>query len=259
MVPTSAQRKLVWAIRHLERLRAEVSEYTLSNAYDFRAEPERVSPLRIDYCCFATERQPPDPDWSLVAGDAVQSMRAVLDHLVWAATPEAKRTTSTAFPIVVDAAKLPTAASRYTDVPAPMKTTIERAQPFRHSPSDPSKDELAILNELAIRDKHHTLVTVVGVVEMELIGATHPTEVEWIEQAAGKTLGSGEQYVSSFRATTPGPPIEEDEIDTSFQVELLIEGHPVDTLVSIARRVYEVVYESETGTPVDPLAPYPII
>ena len=62
--PTSAQRKLDWAIRHLERLRDEVGAYTNSNAYAFRADPERVSAQQIDFRCYATERQAPDPDWA---------------------------------------------------------------------------------------------------------------------------------------------------------------------------------------------------
>ena len=119
MQATSAQRKLEWAFRNLRRLAAEVEDYTKSRrAYAFHAVPDRRSAQQIDYRCYATESEAPDPDWPLLAGDVIQSLRAALDHLVWAATPESERNTSTAFPIFTDPTRFQASgASKCATVP----------------------------------------------------------------------------------------------------------------------------------------------
>jgi hypothetical protein len=254
--------KLAWAIGHIRRLQDEVDAYTKSGAYEFRAVPERVSSQRIDFRCFATEHQAPDPDWPLIAGDAIQGLRAALDHLVWAATPKTQQREWTEFPIFKDEVKFFTddgkvrsrVRRKYADVCRPMQAAIERAQPFAHTPQDP----LAILYDLAILDKHRTMVAVVGGVDHEMIGTTDPIRIVWTDLATGKTLASGETYVSAFTATTTDPHIDPGDVSPQFTFELLIEGRNVGTLVWIARRVFQVVYECETGEPVPMLAPYPI-
>jgi hypothetical protein len=261
MEATSAQRKLGWAIDHLRPLLAEVDAYTKGRqAYTFHALPERLSEQRIEYRCFATEQAPPDPAWALRAGDVIQNLRAALDHLVWAATPEAKQTTSTAFPIFTDPARFRASGTpQYADVDSKMAETIERMQPFDATPTAPDLDLLAILHRLSILDKHRTLATVVGGIEFEGVGLDHPATVEgWAEYASGKNLGPGETYVSTFTVATTAPRLDEGEAEVQFLYHVLIENERVEVLRGIAHRVYEVVVECETGSPPSPFG-YPAI
>lgn len=259
MEQTSARRKLDRAIVHLTRLCEETEAFAKSNAYVFRTDPERRTPQRVDYRCYAIEKQPPDPGWSLLAGDAIQNLRAALDHVVWAATPEAKQNTQTAFPIVTDPGKFAAEqARRCPDVPPTMRETIAREQPFERWPKDPREDELAILQRLSNLDKHRTLATIVSAIDFEGVGTTHPHEVAWTEHASGKSLGSDETYVSSFTATTTASYLDEAEVETRFSYEVVIEDRDVATLIWIAKRVYQLIVECETGVPVHPFAQYPI-
>ena len=191
----------------------------------------------------------------------IQNLRAALDHLVWAATPEAKQTTSTGFPVFTDPTRFATSGTpQYAHVNDPrIAETIDRVQPFREMPDAPERERLAILHSLSNLDKHRTLATVVGGIEFELVGLDHPAKVEkWTEYASGKRLGPGETYVSAFTVTTTAPRLDDRDAAPQFLYHVLIENHRVEVLRGIAHRVYEVVVECETGSRPNPFG-YPAI
>jgi len=99
VTPTSAQLKLAWGIKRIEELSREALTFQHSNAYTPRVEREVRSPHEVKYGVFASERQGASPDWPLMAGEAIQSLRAALDHAVYTA---AKGKGRTQFPIFTD-------------------------------------------------------------------------------------------------------------------------------------------------------------
>ena len=76
--------------------------------------------------------------------------------------------------------------------------------------------------------------------------------------ATGKTLGPGETYISAFTATTTDARLDDAEVAPQFFYHVLIENHRVDVLGGIAMRVYEVVFECETGSRLHALG-YPVV
>lgn len=62
----------------------EADAYRRGGAYTFDHEYEPFGE-GWRYRCHAIEKEPPPRHWPLIAGDAIQNMRAALDHAVWAA------------------------------------------------------------------------------------------------------------------------------------------------------------------------------
>jgi hypothetical protein len=82
---TSAQRKFLRGVEQVRDLLAQADAFEQRNAYVFRAEVESRSAQHVTYRCFAVEQEAPPDEWSLLAGEAIQNLRASLDHLVWPA------------------------------------------------------------------------------------------------------------------------------------------------------------------------------
>ncbi len=101
----------------------------------FRTEVESRTAESVTYRSIATEREPPSDEWSLLAGEAIQNLRASLDHVVWASAAEDKRSQQTAFPICTDPRNFQVSgAHNLKGVPEPVRAVIEKAQPYRTSP-----------------------------------------------------------------------------------------------------------------------------
>ena len=256
MSPTSAQRKFARGVKQVKRLCREADAFENRNAYVFRAEVESRSAHHIKYRCFAVEREAPSCDWPLLAGEAIQNLRAALDHVVWAAVR--RPSTRTAFPIFTDPCEFQVLGSKMLHgVPVPMRTVIERAQPYRRYPAAPAKAMLEQLRVLSNLDKHRTLATVASSVVREGVGTSEGVSISWQEYGTNQPLGSGETHVSTFTAASESE-IKEVDVEPLFSYEVRIEGRPLSYLKGIVHDIYPVLFECENGTPLSPFAPYPL-
>lgn len=73
--------KLAWGMKHLKALDREIDAFVKDNPFSARSEVDRKAKrIRI----LANRYPPLPPDWSLMVGDVVHSLRSSLDHIVWA-------------------------------------------------------------------------------------------------------------------------------------------------------------------------------
>lgn len=257
MVRTSAQRKFARGVEQVKTLRREAETFENANAYVFRPKIESRSANHIKYRCFAVEREAPDEDWPLLAGEALQNLRHSLDHAVCARVK--RPTTRTQFPIFKDPCEFQvTGTPMIKGVPQPIRAGIENAQPYRVLPNAPAQAPIEWLRTLTNCDKHRTLATVASAVQHEAVGTSGDVQIFWDEPGTGKKLGSGETYVSTFTATSESE-IEEVDVEPLFAYEVRIERRPLRVILkSIVDAVYRALYECEQGKPLSPHAPYPL-
>ncbi len=166
---TSAQRKLAWGIKQADLLCGETRAFADAKAYALRKEREDRSPEEVHYECFAVIRKPIPDHWPLLFGDAIQNLRNALEHAVYSAAREKGRPQ---FPIFTDACEFQVRGIPMIErVPAPIRTQIERAQPFQ-SLSPAEFDPLAILADLSNFDKHRSLPLAAGKVAVTWVPAS---------------------------------------------------------------------------------------
>jgi hypothetical protein len=251
---TSAQRKLLRGIEHLKTLGGEAEAFEDLESYFFESEKEAHSPEAIEYRCFAVERQPPPDHWPLLAGEAIQNLRSALDHAIYATTGNRR----SQFPIFTDACEFEVLGGRMVKgVSKAVRARVEAAQPYVLAPQSPAQHSLAVLNSLSNLDKHRVLATLASAVDFEWVGVPEGVGIKWIKAGTNRPLGHGKTHVSTLvaYAETEGANV---DVHPSFSYEVRIEGRPLNTLVGIAREVFRVVSEVETGEPLSPFAPYPI-
>lgn len=254
MTLSSATRKFLRGVEQIKALCAEAGAFENDNAYVFREEVDTRSPQHRIHRFYASERKPIPDDWPLRAGEAIQNVRASLDHVVYAVSGR----DDCAFPICTTPDRFQKAsAQRLQGIPAPMLATIERAQPYRATPTAPSDDLLEQLRSLSNIDKHRTLATVAAAVQHESVGTNEGIEITWEEYATGKILTHDEAHVSTFTVRSEREILGVD-VQPQFAYEVRIEGRPLDMLVGIARQVFRVLAECETGQQLSPFATYPI-
>jgi hypothetical protein len=253
--PTSAQRKFARGVEQVKTLRAEASAFENRDAYVFRTEVESRSAKEVTYRCLAVEREAPDEDWPLIAGEAIQNLRSALDHLVYEASGRRSRSQ---FPIFTDPCEFQVLGGpMLKGVSESVRTTIENAQPYRNYPPAPAQAMLEQLRVLSNLDKHRILATVASAVEHEGVGTPEGVTITWHKYGTNRPLGSGETHVSTFTASSE---TERDEMDVQpmFAYEVRIEGRPLAFLKGIVHDIWPVLIEIETGKPLSPLAAYPL-
>ena len=256
MAQTSAQRKFARSVEQIKRLCGEAEAFENRDAYVFRKEIESRSAKHITYRCIAVEREPPSDEWPLLAGEAIQNLRAALDHVVWASVK--RPSTRTGFPIFTDPCEFQVlGAPMLRGVPDPMRAAIERAQPYRTSPDAPAQAMLEQLRVLSNLDKHRTLATVASAVEHEGIGYNTGVSISWQKYGTNVPLGSGETHVSTFTVHAESESADM-HVEPIFAYEVRIEGRPLDFLKGMVHGAYPVLVECETGQPLSPFAPYPL-
>jgi hypothetical protein len=252
---SSAQRKLSRGIEHVKTLGREASIFEKGNAYVFESEVESASPDCVRYRCYAFEREPVPDHWPLLAGDAIQNLRSALDHVVYAAR---RGRGKTQFPIFTDPCEFQVIGSKMLPgVPKAMRARIQAAQPYRITPTAPTQDPLAQLNALSNLDKHRALTTVASAVHLEGVGLPEGVDLAWEKYATNSVLGAGKTHISTFVIRAEGK-AEDVAVEPQFTYQVRIEGRPLNVLVWIAKIVYRVVTECETGKQLAPFAPYPI-
>ena len=258
---TSAQRKLERSAEQVKTLLAEAAAFRDAEAYAFDTERELRSPNEVDFRCFATEREAPPSEWPLLAGEAIQNVRAALDHAIWAAWRSVAANSGegnhTQFVICDEPAQFKDVRRRLKGVPEPVRALVERSQPYNRWPKAPADDALSILRRLSNADKHRTLAVVASAVEFEMIGLDQRRERQRVEPRHRKAAGRGHSTDFVFRRSLR-------HRDRSYAGEprllydIQIEGFPLSILKHIIRVVFEVVTECETGSRPHLFAAYPI-
>lgn len=252
---TSAKRKLKRGVEQVKTLCREAAAFEDAKAYLFESERDVRSPQEVIYRCFAVQHEPTPLHWPLLAGEAVQNLRAALDHLVYEKSGENERTQ---FPIFVKpgdfAARAP---GMMKGVSEPLRAIIEGHQPYRHIPDAPSQDPLAQLRTLSNRDKHKVLATVVSAVTREGVGKPDGVELSWEDFATNKQLEAGRTQISTFVVRAESE-VEDLPVEPILAYEVRIEDRQMGILKWIGNHVYRVMAEVDTGEPLPPLAPYPL-
>ena len=157
---------------HLEALHAAIGPFLESEPKPYRFLSKVDVETSRYVLLVVIERQPP-LEWSLIAGDFVQNLRAALDHLIWQLVRAngQKPTVGNAFPILD---QLP---SKKRGHPERQKWNrclagvhpgavhfIEICQPYK-GPDGPSRHNLAALRKLSNEDKHRTLIPAFSAIE----------------------------------------------------------------------------------------------
>lgn len=256
-------RKLLRGVEHLETFRGEARAFEDDETYVFRTENERRSPHEVVYRSYAVERQAPPAHWPLLAGEAIQALRSALDHALYAAWVEAGDTGDgqhVGFPICHSEADFKKYSWRLAGIPGAVRTIVEESQPYRTLPGAPARERLYLLGTLSNADKHRALATVACAIQHEWIGIRPDITVGWQETATDRPLGQSQtevELISVFTATSEAE-FGTVDVNPAFTYEVRVEAVPVETLVSVAQRVFEVVSYVETGEPLHPGAAYPI-
>lgn len=252
---TSAQRKLKRGIEHVRTLCEETAAFEEDEAYHFESEREIRSPEHVLYRCFAVQQKPMPLHWPLLAGEAVQNLRSALDHLIY---EKAGGNGRTQFPIFTSPEDFKSHASAMMKgVPDPVRTAIEKVQPYRHMPGEAAHDPLAQLRTLSNHDKHRMLATVLSAVTREGVGLPDGVDLTWEDYATNKKLGEGKAQISTFVVRTEGKAMDV-RVEPMFSYEVRIEGRPVAALKWLGNHIYRTVAEIDTGEPLSMFAPYPL-
>jgi hypothetical protein len=264
---SSAQRKLDRGIAHSAQLLGELRQFKDADAYTFTLAIERPQGDQLDHkthCrILAEERQRPPEHWPLLAGEAIQALRAALDHAVWASWKSVPANQAdgahTMFPIALDSTQFAQQRQRLRGVPAGVVATVERLQPYAIAPATPRRDALALLHRLANIDKHRTLAALVGAIAPATLGHSNNVReiTEW-DHGTHRPLGAGCVEVGSFKVTSELP-LADDDVTLMYGYEVLLEGLPLGVLWTFVRRIFEALWEIETGQPPGPGAPYPML
>lgn len=161
---TGVRLKLNRAREHIETLRSQTDTFIKREPapFDFRTKRTPRPDESVDYVLYAVVREKPPPALALLIGDAIQNMRAALDHLVYElATPKGRRTKRLQFPIFTDECEFKVRGKeQISSITDDERALIERVQPYKaaHIASD---DPLAILRKLSNRDKHRLLIPLI--------------------------------------------------------------------------------------------------
>lgn len=244
--------KIQRASSHLEALYAEVRTFVES-------EPKPhgfVSKVDVEtsrYIALVRIYRPPPVEFSLIAGDFIQNLRAALDHLVWQMVKANGQTPGNrnAFPIFDQRPSnkrgnrdrerwnamtrgLHPAAERF----------IELCQPY-NGPDGPRAHSLAALRRLSNEDKHRTLLAAYNAIEsrpdrfdLDVVGVRDVrSPVERAEVYAGRPLNDYDLVLTApVVITGPSPEVElkgQLPIDVGF-------GNPPVPLEALKQMVHQI-------------------
>jgi hypothetical protein len=159
--------KLDRAEAHIESVGEEIKAFCERDPppFGFRSDPEPRRNQPGDYVLYAIVREPPPRELALPIGDALQNMRAALDHFAYElSSKRAQKSGKTAFPIHTDECRFKVKGVPYVEtIGGYERTFIERLQPYSAS-KIPGDNPLAVLRRLSNLDKHRLLVPVIAAV-----------------------------------------------------------------------------------------------
>jgi hypothetical protein len=167
----SAYAKLGRARAHCDALRASVMAYRDREPHEWSSQQafDRPDPNESTMTVRVHIKEAIPDDWSLIIGDILTNLRAVLDHAVYGhaaarasamGTPLTKRQERELnYPIIRIATYWPNRKAAIAPLLDPaVMAVIEQKQPF--NAPDPDRHPITVLNGLVNRDKHRAMRTV---------------------------------------------------------------------------------------------------
>lgn len=215
--------KVERASLHLQALHRAIGPFLESEPkpYRFMSKVE-VESSRYLMIVFIKREMP--IEWSLIAGDFLQNLRAALDHLVWqlVIANGFKPTAGNAFPIFDERppSKRSDRERRKWErcihgVHRDAVSYIESCQPY-HGADGPTTHLLWALRELSNEDKHRTLIPALSAIEarpdrmnLEIVGVRDVrAPIEGGKVMAGKALKNGSLVLEApVEVTGPDPEV----------------------------------------------------
>jgi hypothetical protein len=234
--------KLDRAEAHIESLRFESAAFLALEPppFDVRFEHEDGPDGSRSYIGRAVIRRTPPTMWGPIIGDAIQNMRAALDHLVFQMTPPEEELAS--FPICTTRKEFKSVAGSLRDLAEDHRTLIKNVQPYHDR--YPEQNPLAVLRELSNRDRHRLLVTIVAARDntQDWAGADN-AEIDFKFLSTSPLIDQAPvmRFVARPRGDTPI----QVEPDSALQVCLdgLVEPDVIGTLQAIHHHVKHGVIE----------------
>ena len=176
MIPSlkNPKLRLERAKEHLDILHVEIREFLNTKPPSITTEENTQDGLYILRCQIPTI----DPRLAIIAGDAVDNLRSVLDHIAWqvALTIGRRPYKRTAFPIVDEntTKKMRTFDDITKDIPPTAIDKIKAFQPY-HRGTSYKTHPLWILDELCNINKHRVIPAEGTCVEFKIPKGIVPT------------------------------------------------------------------------------------
>jgi hypothetical protein len=186
----SSLAKLGRAQTHLEALKALIDGHDKSIEVWPELETDPAGET-VSFAVKVTRAEPvPVDEWGPVLGDAIQNLRASLDHLAYALVAKCQGSPweESQFPLADDPAYY---SSRDKGTLKRLETT-ERAVVERHQPYA-GKHGLALLRDISVEDKHRQLILVFVEADLTLKAkiVRDCTDPEWSDLLIDKPLETG--------------------------------------------------------------------
>lgn len=159
----SAYSKLAWGREHIKKLKLEIGAFLETPPLECFTEPDPENPdhtiQKIRLARAIPER------FSLIAGDAVDNIRAALDHAVYAvavaSAPASTGIVHAAFPFAGSPAYLEDKLKGSRDIPTALWPLFRSLRPYKGG-----NRLLLALNRACNRNKHALLVSCIGLPEI---------------------------------------------------------------------------------------------
>jgi hypothetical protein len=239
MLFSSSRAKLARADEHRQAIEPEIKAFvdgdpvTLGSNHNLKGTDD---PIRFAY--YVAEITQPPAHWALVAGDAIQNLRAALDHAIWELVVKQKgsqfaeaKAFKIDFPIVDKPSSFPRSRLVEVGLPEPSIAVIENAQPYVREQDAPRRDPLWFLRELSNVDKHRLLHVVSMIGEDAVIHTTPFLPNGRPEFVAAGALFKGAEIV---RFTAPRPVIKANvQVQLEYRMGISIEATPKTGAVGI--------------------------
>lgn len=227
---SSSWAKLARAEEHRKVIEPEIKAFVESKPVEFASQhnlKDPQGPIRFIYS--VSSLVVPPAHWALVAGDAIQNIRAALDHAVWTLVVKEKGTEFAEtnapkidFPIVDKAASFPTARLVKIGLSNALIALIEQAQPYIRQQNTPRDNPLWLIRALSNVDKHRLLHVIAMVPEKTEIKTTPFLADGNIEFLTPGALYKGAKIVR-FTAARPAA-YTKVEVTANFEVGVCIDA-----------------------------------
>jgi hypothetical protein len=197
-VLVSARRKLEWARQHVATLEREIASFTAT-----LPDPDEVD--EDDLHLYLVPKIPEPPEHlALIVGDAVQNLRAALDHAVYALSVDREpglKESSTEFPIYNTAAGFARAGKgKIKHLSDPARVFVEAQQPYNDS--GPEKGLLWFLHNLSNTDKHRRIPLVLTYVRSHRTTITQGGKMKIFPEGIIGATTQGSPIIGTY--TIPG-------------------------------------------------------
>jgi hypothetical protein len=220
---TGVYLKLDRAKAHIETVGEHIEAFRERDPppFGFRSDPEPRANQPGDYVLYAVIREPPPRELALPIGDALQNMRAALEHFAYElSSPSAQKSGKTAFPIYTDECQFKVnGVPRIKTITGHGRAFIERLQPYAAT-KIPDDDPLEVLRKLSNLDKHQLLVPVIAAVSDQdsWVGSTN-AEIRF--QYLRRGPAEHDAKIVAFTATPKDPAYEmEVQAHSGLQIQL---------------------------------------